>query len=144
MKYVQSGFTFVELMIVIVVGGFLAVVAVPAYQDYMTRSDLRDVLAYSASAQLAVTDTAATLGALVSVTAANSFYAFPGATEHVGGISIADRTGVITIRSTVPNAKGILLLSPTEVTPGTGQLTWACTAPSNSIPAKYLPPECRN
>lgn len=99
-----------------------------------------EVIIMGAPAKLAVAETTSSVGSLSSVTAVNSGYSFPGQTKYVSSVTITDATGVVTITSLVPNATGTVLLTPTEVTAGTGQLKWVC---SSAINAKYLPSECR-
>ena len=141
MRTVQKGFTLIELMIVIAIIGILAAIALPAYQDYTTRSKVSEVIIMAAPAKLAVAETTSSLGSLANVTAANSGYVFPGATKYVSNVAITPATGVVTVTSTVPNATGALTLTPSEVLAGTGQLTWVCA--SAVINAKYLPSNCR-
>jgi type IV pilus assembly protein PilA len=138
MKRVQQGFTLIELMIVVAIIGILAAVALPAYQDYTTRAKVSEVVLMAAPAKLAVSETSSSLGGLASVTAANSGYSFPGATKYVSGVAITDATGVVTVTSTVPNAAGTIVLTPTDK--GSGQLQWACTTTLNK---KFVPSECR-
>ncbi|OTG81418.1 pilin [Acinetobacter sp. ANC 5054] len=137
MKSVQKGFTLIELMIVVAIIGILAAIAIPAYQDYTARAKMAEVIAQAAPAKLAVAETASSLGALSGVTATNTGYDFPGATNYVSGVAIA-ASGVITVDSTVPNASGALVLTPTGTT---GNLTWVCS--SSAISAKFLPTNCR-
>jgi len=140
MKKMQKGFTLIELMIVIAIIAILAAIALPAYQDYATRAKVSEVIVMTEPAKLAVAETASSKGTLASVTATNTGYSFPGATAYVSNIAITGVTGVVTATSTVPNAAGTLLLTPTQIA-GTAQLTWVCS--SANISPKYLPSQCR-
>lgn len=146
----QSGFTLIELMIVIAILGILVAIALPAYQDYTVRARVSEAVAQTAPAKLAVAETAAARGILATEVLDNEMAGFDFSatgTEYVASIEIEN--GVIT--TTPTEAIGVaeddipvMTWTPSNVDDDpTAPIEWACaTTPTTSN--KYVPAECRN
>ncbi len=139
-RTVQTGFTLIELMIVVAIIGILAAVALPAYQDYTVRAKVSEVVLAASSGRTAVSEAVQVSGAFPT---AASLVLTSQSSKYVASVAYAQvnaSSGTVTA-----TAQGDSAITGSNIvltgTMGTNsQVIWVC---NGTIAAKYRPASCK-
>lgn len=137
----QKGFTLIELMIVVAIVGILASIAIPAYQDYVARSQVSEGVMIASSLKVALTDFYQSQG---NCPPANTYDNITGGRYTATATHNAACVITVTLRGAVPVSSPVrgyqFAFTPTFT--GADISNWTC-APLGGGLVKYLPSGCR-
>ena len=136
----QQGFTLIELMIVVAIIGILAAIAIPAYQDYIVRSKVTELINAAGVCKTSVAEfhqTQARMPANNTEAGCSSVGTANSAPPTVTGGQIV----VASAGSLMTQAPGNVVYNPVVNATSNAICAWDCSA--STIASKYLPAACR-
>ncbi|MFN4117857.1 pilin [Acidovorax sp.] len=142
-RFMQKGFTLIELMIVVAIIGILAAVALPAYQDYTIRAKISEAVIAASSPKSALSEafqTDSVAGLNAAAAAINSAAPSTKSSKYVQGYTVgASPNWHITVSVAANSGNGIptalngntLVFSPNvnsaaPTASAQGAIDWAC------------------
>lgn len=143
MKSMQKGFTLIELMIVVAIIAILAAIAIPAYQNYLIRTQVSEGAVLTDGAKTAVAEFYSNSGKFPSNNASAGLATDTSISgKYVSKVDVAS-TGLITATFNGPKANTAIQNQTFVLSPSTsgGSIAWSCTG--SSVDPKYLPSSCR-
>ena len=144
MKKLQMGFTLIELMIVVAIIGILAAVAIPAYQDYIARSQVSEAVSLTSGGKTPMAEYYADKGYWPAL-AADVIGTVAGKYTSAITITVGNTaTGTVTLTARIKDASVNASITAGLLTLTTGDgKTWTC-ATGSGLQGKFVPASCRN
>src|SRR5690349_11125210 len=152
MKNLQKGFTLIELMIVVAIIAILAAIAIPAYQNYVAKSQFSESQTVADGIKTAVAEYWTQKGAcpVLGTSAGFPKAAASYAGKYVKEADIANGTATksatcditVTFKPAGSVSKGIAGgVATFKGSEDGGNFSWACSA---NVDDKYLPAACQS
>ncbi|MEI8268029.1 MAG: pilin [Betaproteobacteria bacterium] len=169
-RRLQKGFTLIELMIVVAIIGILAAIGLPAYQDYIAKSQVGRAIAETGALKTKIetclNDGRTTLDATLTATSCSladvqASSIFTGAKQGDAAtaatgtgypqITITAATGAVTIIGSFGNSANAVLTSATALTVRWTRATsatgggWTCNVvgvAATDAKGRFAPPSC--
>ena len=137
-KKAQKGFTLIELMIVVAIIGILAAVAIPAYQDYVTRAKWADIISTVAAVKLAVGECANDKAGVLTECDEDDLgpYGITGLPPLNNATFTSVTDGVLTLTGDATVASCVFTMTP-SVGAGTGKIAWVVNSGTAGC-SKYI------
>ena len=139
----QSGFTLIELMVVVAIIGVLSAIAIPQYQNYVARAQVAEGFSLLASGKMAVSEyynengSFPTDNATARLGAANTIIG-----KYVGSVTVGN-AGALTVAFNTSTAHEKLQGKNFALTPkdNGGSISWTCSV--GTVGVDYLPNSCQ-